>query len=61
MASEVTTNASTRNVSGTVAAKPLTGEELPFTALDVGLVAGGGGLLPALGFGVRRVSRDVET
>ncbi len=39
-------------------ARPLGGDELPFTGLDVGLIAGGGIALLALGFGVRRVSRE---
>jgi hypothetical protein len=39
-------------------ARPLGGDELPFTGLDVGLIAVGGIVLLALGFGVRRVSRQ---
>lgn len=42
----------------TAAVRPLRGDELPFTGLDLGLVAGGGILLLGLGFGVRRVSRE---
>ncbi len=43
------------------AARPRRGTELPFTGLDLKLVAGGGILLLALGFGVRRVSREPAT
>lgn len=51
------------NAAGTTTAavKPLRGDELPFTGLDLGLVAGGGILLLGLGFGVRRVSREPAT
>jgi hypothetical protein len=31
--------------------------ELPFTGLDVALIVGAGGLLLAMGFGMRRLSR----
>jgi len=44
--------------TSSAAARPLRGAELPFTGLDLGLVVGGGVLLLALGFGVRRVSRE---
>jgi hypothetical protein len=33
------------------------GESLPFTGLDVALLVGAGGLLVALGFGMRRLTR----
>jgi len=32
--------------------------KLPFTGLDVGLVVGAGGVLLAMGFGIRRLSRS---
>lgn len=50
--------AATGNVPVRAAASPLRGDELPFTGLDVGLVAAGGLMLLALGVGVRRVSRE---
>ena len=50
--------AATGNVPVRAAASPLRGDELPFTGLDVGLVAVGGLMLLALGVGVRRVSRE---
>jgi hypothetical protein len=31
--------------------------KLPFTGLDIGLVVGAGGILLAMGFGIRRLSR----
>jgi len=31
--------------------------KLPFTGMDIGLVVGAGGLLLAMGFGIRRLSR----
>ena len=51
------------NAAGTTTAavKPLRGDELPFTSLDLALVAGGAILLLGLGFGVRRVSREPAT
>ena len=32
--------------------------KLPFTGLDIGLVIGAGGILLAMGFGIRRLSRS---
>ena len=32
--------------------------KLPFTGLDIGLVVGAGGVLLAMGFGIRRLSRS---
>jgi hypothetical protein len=37
------------------------GSDLPFTGLDLGLIAAAGGLLLALGFGMRRVVRAPES
>jgi hypothetical protein len=34
------------------------GGGLPFTGLDLGLVGGAGGVLLAMGFGIRRLSRS---
>jgi hypothetical protein len=34
--------------------------ELPFTGLDVALIIGAGGVLLAMGFGMRRLSRTTE-
>ena len=34
--------------------------ELPFTGLDVALIIGAGGVLLAMGFGMRRLSRSTE-
>jgi len=34
--------------------------KLPFTGLDIALVVGAGGLLMALGFGIRRLSRPTD-
>ena len=34
-----------------------TSSKLPFTGLDLGLVVGAGGILLAMGFGIRRLSR----
>ena len=35
--------------------------ELPFTGLDLALLAGAGGMLLALGFGMRRLTRSPES
>jgi hypothetical protein len=37
------------------------GSDLPFTGLDLGLIAAAGGLLLTLGFGMRRVVRAPES
>jgi hypothetical protein len=47
--------------SGTEAAATTTHEassKLPFTGLDIGLVVVAGGILLAMGFGIRRLSRS---
>ena len=36
------------------------GSELPFTGLDVALIIGAGGVLLAMGLGMRRLSRTTE-
>lgn len=45
----------TSDVAGDV--EESSGESLPFTGLDVALLVGAGGLLVALGFGMRRLTR----
>lgn len=45
----------TSDVAGDVESS--SGESLPFTGLDVALLVGAGGLLVALGFGMRRLTR----
>lgn len=37
------------------------GDQLPFTGLDLALLAGAGGLLLALGVGMRRLTRSPES
>jgi len=37
------------------------GDELPFTGLDLALLAGAGGMLLALGVGMRRLTRSPES
>jgi len=37
------------------------GDELPFTGLDIALLAGAGGMLLALGLGMRRLTRSPES
>lgn len=37
------------------------GDELPFTGLDLALLAGAGGMLLALGLGMRRLTRSPES
>ena len=37
------------------------GDELPFTGLDIALLAGAGGMLLALGVGMRRLTRSPES
>jgi hypothetical protein len=37
---------------------PDTGSDLPFTGLDVMLIVAAGGVLLAMGFGIRRLSRS---
>ena len=39
-------------------AKSSEGGQLPFTGLDIALVAAAGGVLLAIGFGIRRLSRS---
>jgi hypothetical protein len=39
---------------------PAPGQQLPFTGFDIALLVLGGGLLLALGFGLRRASRDIS-
>ena len=43
------------------AQNPDDGDELPFTGLDVALLAGAGGMLLALGVGMRRLTRSPES
>jgi hypothetical protein len=38
---------------------PAPGRQLPFTGFDIALLVLGGGVLLALGFGLRRASRDI--
>ena len=40
---------------------PDDGDELPFTGLDLALLAGAGGMLLALGLGMRRLTRSPES
>ena len=40
---------------------PDDGDELPFTGLDLALLAGAGGMLLALGVGMRRLTRSPES
>lgn len=44
------------SAGGTTAAAE-SNSKLPFTGLDIGLVIGAGGVLLAMGFGIRRLSR----
>jgi hypothetical protein len=44
-------------VSSAPASEVDDGESLPFTGLDVGLLAAAGGVLVAAGFGMRRLTR----
>jgi hypothetical protein len=43
------------------AAQKVSGSQLPFTGLDVGLTLAAGGILLALGFGIRRLVRPSGT
>lgn len=47
------------NDAKTTTAKSESGK-LPFTGLDIALVVAAGGILLAMGFGIRRVSRPTE-
>jgi hypothetical protein len=49
--------ATTAVASAAAATPALSGDRLPFTGLDVGLMLVGGVLLLALGFGMRRLAR----
>jgi hypothetical protein len=42
---------------GATAAAAHDSSKLPFTGMDIGLVVGAGGVLLAMGFGIRRLSR----
>ena len=42
---------------GTAATPAAHSSKLPFTGMDIGLVVGAGGVLLAMGFGIRRLSR----
>ena len=61
--SQPTTSTSTPSKpapAAVVAAKPST-SKLPFTGLDIGLIVAAGGILLAMGLGIRRLSRPADT
>lgn len=53
------THNSSNDAKTTAAAKSESGS-LPFTGLDIALVVAAGGVLLAMGFGIRRISRPSE-
>jgi hypothetical protein len=56
-----TSPSSTSPSSTTPVSQASSGGSLPFTGLDVALLAGAGGLLVAAGFGMRRLTRSSGT
>jgi hypothetical protein len=52
-----TQNDPPRKTTTVVAQREDTGSNLPFTGLDVMLIVAAGGVLLAMGFGIRRLSR----
>ncbi|HEX8742091.1 MAG TPA: hypothetical protein VF712_03060 [Thermoleophilaceae bacterium] len=52
-----TENPRTPNDPPTVATREEARSELPFTGRDIGLIVAAGGVLLAMGFGMRRLSR----
>ena len=55
-----TTTVSTPAPSPAASTSAKTSGKLPFTGFDIALVVGAGGLLMALGFGIRRLSRPAD-
>jgi len=56
-ASNGATQESEGSNGGTAATPAAHSSKLPFTGMDIGLVVGAGGVLLAMGFGIRRLSR----
>jgi hypothetical protein len=56
---DTTPGSPTRSATPSQAVTPAPGQQLPFTGFDIALLVLGGGVLLALGFGLRRASRDI--
>jgi hypothetical protein len=55
---QITTQNDPPRKTTTTASTPDQGGDLPFTGLDVALIMAAGGVLLAMGFGIRRLSRS---